>query len=654
MSKGKEKVVEVGDDELGFLPSLPADFAFDPGIPLEPIRSSVGTSARRMSPQTTSSSDSSDEEGSSGSENTLSEGQGDDSSEASPSGASRPEERGTVGGRALSRDYAIDYMSCTTTFDELNDLRLRYSIPGEIPLRIPGKKDTPSRPPRGYVTLYLESFKYGLRCPLQPYFARILNGLNLAPGQLNPNGWRVLSGLFILWDRCCQGEPTVDEVKHLYQLKSSPKDAGWYYFQSGTKSRKPITDLPTGGGGTWKRKFFFAGGPWGQVAQIDGKDCRVPPRFTVPVSWGVHFPLRPGLLKRVEAVLANSCSSRELLSTYNFLESRLILPGHKMEDAVIGALTRKRSRPPTTDRDQDKDAPAAKRKNIVQQVPPLQALPLASARVGESSRAATDPASSSPPVVPRSRLPDSRPEHLVPYLNELSKLVSKKDLEGFDGCTLGELVGAMQYSAFHLSCMATYYKAKVGRYDRKMKEDIQSATTRADVAEKKAGELNVENLKLIEQESLAQAKAITLEEELTKVKEDLQGQRAMYEAQLESLRDSHRAHVENLEREADNQYDQGLRHSYRCIMAVLGKQHPDLKMDDLAAGVAQHMDEEAAKEDAEGLEPIVIEEGNSPPRAVPADVGEASTPPDATGDTPPAPEEVQPTDAARLTDPPSF
>ena len=46
------------------------------------------------------------------------------------------------------------------------------------------------------------------------------------------------------------------------------------------------------------------------------------------------------------------------------------------------------------------------------------------------------------------------------------------------------------------------------------------------------------------------------------------------------------------------------------------------------------MDEEAAKEDAEGVEPIVIEEENSPPRTIPADVGEASTPPDATGDTP--------------------
>ncbi|KAL9462740.1 hypothetical protein AB3S75_000696 [Citrus x aurantiifolia] len=65
------------------------------------------------------------------------------------------------------------------------------------------------------------------------------------------------------------------------------------------------------------------------------------------------------------------------------------------------------------------------------------------------------------------------------------------------------------------------------------------------------------------------------------------------------------------------------------------------------------MDEEAAKEDDEGVEPIVVEEENSPPRAIPVDVGEASTPPNATGDTPPAPEVDQPTEAAQLTDPPS-
>ena len=115
-----------------------------------------------------------------------------------------------------------------------------------------------------------------------------------------------------------------------------------------------------------------------------------------------------------------------------------------MKDAVIGALNRKLSRPQTTKKDQNKDALTAKRVNIVRQVSPLKTLPPPPVKVGESSGAATDPASSSPTVGPRSRLPDNRAEHLV-----------------------------------------------------------QSAMTRADDAEKRAGELNVENLKLTEQESLA-------------------------------------------------------------------------------------------------------------------------------------------------------
>ena len=257
----------------------------------------------------------------------------------------------------------------------------------------------------------------------------------------------------------------------------------------------------------------------------------------------------------------------------------------------------------------------------------MRTLPPPPTKAGETSRAATDPTSSSPPAGSKARLSDNRAEHLVPHISEFSRLVSKKDLEDFDGSTLGELVRAMQYSTFHLGCMATYYKVKVSRYDQKMKKDIQLAKTKADAAEKKAGDLNLENLKLIEREYLAQAKTITLEEELTKVKEDLQMQKAMYKAQLESLKDFHLVQVESLEKEADNQYDQGLRYSYRCIMAVLGKQHPDLKMDELTVGVAQYMDDEAAKEDVEELEPNASEERTSPPRAIPIDVAEASTPP---------------------------
>ncbi|KAL9419262.1 hypothetical protein AB3S75_037089 [Citrus x aurantiifolia] len=116
MSKGKEKVIEVDDDELDFLPGLLADPAFDPGIPLEPIRPSIGTSAKRMSPEATTSN--SDDDGSSGSVNTLSE----DPGEASSPGVSRPERKMNLRGKALAENYAIDLMTCITTIEDLIDL----------------------------------------------------------------------------------------------------------------------------------------------------------------------------------------------------------------------------------------------------------------------------------------------------------------------------------------------------------------------------------------------------------------------------------------------------------------------------------------------------------------------------------------------------
>ena len=79
----------------------------------------------------------------------------------------------------------------------------------------------------------------------------------------------------------------------------------------------------------------------------------------------MHYSLQLGPLKRVEAVLANSCSHRELLTTYNLVESGLVSTDSRMEDVMIGALNRKYSRPHTPKQNQNKDASAAKRVNIV-------------------------------------------------------------------------------------------------------------------------------------------------------------------------------------------------------------------------------------------------------------------------------------------------
>lgn len=78
-------------------------------------------------------------------------------------------------------------------------------------------------------------------------------------------------------------------------------------------------------------------------------------------------------------------------------------------------------------------------------------------------------------------------------------------------------------------------------------------------------------------------------------------------------------------------------------------------MDELAAGLAEYMDEEAAKGSGEKVEPNATEEATSAPCAAPTDAIEASPPPPpgATGETPPVPPVDQSAEAALLTDPSS-
>jgi len=155
----------------------------------------------------------------------IPEGVGD--GEGSSSGPRGPPRRRNLCHRVEADSYPIDFIACATTQTDLFKLKNLYDIPKEVLLVVPTKGDVPSRPPRGYVTMHLESFKLGARLPLQRYFAKILGGMHLAPGQLHPNGWRVLSAMFVLWERCGLEEPSLVEVKHLYQLRSNPREAGW-------------------------------------------------------------------------------------------------------------------------------------------------------------------------------------------------------------------------------------------------------------------------------------------------------------------------------------------------------------------------------------------------------------------------------------------
>lgn len=52
------------------------------------------------------------------------------------------------------------------------------------------------------------------------------------PTQLNPNGWRVLIGLWVIFR--LQGWPDINlrMIKYLYQLKNAPNSCRLYYLQA--------------------------------------------------------------------------------------------------------------------------------------------------------------------------------------------------------------------------------------------------------------------------------------------------------------------------------------------------------------------------------------------------------------------------------------
>lgn len=83
----------------------------------------------------------------------------------------RPNKRQKIGHRWEVESFAIDHMRCETSLQDLDRLRATYHIHASVDLRLHSKNNAPSRPPRGYVTIYLECFKWGARLPLHPYFA---------------------------------------------------------------------------------------------------------------------------------------------------------------------------------------------------------------------------------------------------------------------------------------------------------------------------------------------------------------------------------------------------------------------------------------------------------------------------------------------------
>uniref|UniRef100_A0A2N9EY24 Transposase (putative) gypsy type domain-containing protein n=1 Tax=Fagus sylvatica TaxID=28930 RepID=A0A2N9EY24_FAGSY len=161
-------------------------------------------------------------------------------------------------------------------------VRTRYQIPQDVVLRIPGSDERACSHVED-VALYESALTAGLRFPVQPFIRELLDFLSLAPGQVAPNGWRVILTCMVVWRECSDGQDdiTVEEFLYCFEPSQIAASPGFWTFRNREESSKLVDGLPSSNR-RWKDGYFFVcGDNWERLPE-EGEDF-------VPFlrTWGV-------------------------------------------------------------------------------------------------------------------------------------------------------------------------------------------------------------------------------------------------------------------------------------------------------------------------------------------------------------------------------
>ena len=146
-----------------------------------------------------------------------------------------------------------DKYASILTSEDMGRIRGYCFVPIEFDLGVPGPSDRIHCPPVGWMGIYEDSLKAGLRFPIPSFVIRLLTEYNMCPAQIAPNSWRIIIGFLSL---CLlhKRTPTINLFRACYSLKTHP-DSDWWYF-SPKKGLQFIRGAPSSVHG-WKTRFLF-------------------------------------------------------------------------------------------------------------------------------------------------------------------------------------------------------------------------------------------------------------------------------------------------------------------------------------------------------------------------------------------------------------
>ena len=113
----------------------------------------------------------------------------------------------------------------------------KFHFPPSVSLRIPLRMNRACSHGLEEVCFYEAIFISGLCFLIHPFISE-LSHLNLAPGQLVPNSWRMVICCMVLWLSANDKDIIrVDEFFHLYHLRPSTHSGYWEFKPWDAKSR---------------------------------------------------------------------------------------------------------------------------------------------------------------------------------------------------------------------------------------------------------------------------------------------------------------------------------------------------------------------------------------------------------------------------------
>lgn len=126
---------------------------------------------------------------------------------------------------------AVDKSVSEVRVGELEVLRVAYSIPQDVEIRVPGLEWRASRPPVGWRCIFEDQLKCGFQLPVPSFVCDVLRYFGVPISQVLPNAVRILIQ-FALSCGKQNVKPTVSLFRYFFQMKRAPQATGSVIFTS--------------------------------------------------------------------------------------------------------------------------------------------------------------------------------------------------------------------------------------------------------------------------------------------------------------------------------------------------------------------------------------------------------------------------------------